>query len=594
MKSLSLAKKGFLLVSFPLLCQVIFVCTLILPLQDLQKIIAEEARSSEIIAEVISLVNYTINVTNFAVMETPIRKPGETISSRTGVMLFRKQLDKLQLNIGNDEIRKANIQRLSKSGHQTLNLLQAMFSDVRYPGWNQNRFRAALNYTGSEVLNAADSTLDHEVSKKAELRANSESNWKILNTAVAIMSILSVAVAALLAGLYVRDILIPLRHLNANCIKISKQEELLPSLDNNDEFSKIDEQLHRIISATKLQQAKEKSMVENTNDFIFSVGKNGNVLRSNGMSETFLKVAPREIVGKNILDFIFTEDRALAEKSLSQTLESEEGKTFELRIVCKDEAVETRWSCLYNRQAEELFAVVHDIEEEKKIERLKQDFVDMVSHDLRSPLTSMLFSLDMVAEKSFSGLSPEGMNELNNAQRNLTKLLGFVNDLLDFQKLQHGRMQLDCEIMDIGGMVSETVEMLRPMLDAKGLSVNVTGEEAEFSADSKKLGQVLMNLVSNAIRHSPRDGQISIDWNCSENQLTVSVTDEGPGVPLQFQEKIFEAFEQAPESTKKGEGTGLGLAICKLICQAHNGSIWVDSTDGRGSKFSFKIPSQPV
>jgi PAS domain S-box-containing protein len=594
MKSLSLEKKGFLLVAFPLICQIIFVIALIFPLHDLQKIISEESQSAEILAEVISLVNYSMNVVNFAVMETPIRSPSETISSKTGVMLFRKQLAKLQLAIGNDEIRKSNIERLAKSGNETLNLLQAMMSDVRYPGWTQNRFKTAIEYTANDVLNAADSTLEHEVSKKAELRANSESNWKILNTTVTVMLVLSVALAVLLAGLYVRDILIPLRHLGANCIKISKQEELLPTLKNNDEFSKIDEQLHQIISATRLQQAKEKSMVENTNDFICSVDKTGIVLRANGMSEILLQVAPLEIVGKNILDFVYLEDRTLAEKYLAQTAESDEGKTFEFRIARGDQAVDTRWSCLYNRQAEELFAVVHDIEEEKKIERLKQDFVDMVSHDLRSPLTSMLFSLDMIAEQSFSGLSEDGLNELNNAQRNLTKLLGFVNDLLDFQKLQHGKMQLNCELMDVNAWVNETVEMLKPMLDAKNLSVKVSGIDTNFSADPQKLGQVLMNLLSNAIRHTPNGGQIAIGWDCSGEILTLYVTDQGPGVPLEFQEKIFEAFEQTPESTKKAEGTGLGLAICKLICQAHGGSIWVESFNGKGSKFSIKIPSQPV
>lgn len=251
----------------------------------------------------------------------------------------------------------------------------------------------------------------------------------------------------------------------------------------------------------------------------------------------------------------------------------------------------TRWSCLYSSESKELFAVVHNIEQEKIVERLRQDFVDMVSHDLRSPLSSMHVSLDLVGQKAYGEISKEAEQEVFGAQRNLIRLLDFVNDLLDFQKLKHGTLQLECDNAHVDSLVQSALDLVKPALQAKEIKIETSGEDILLFADPKKMVQLLTNLLANAIHYTPKNGKISVAWARSLDHTEISVSDTGPGIAEEFRKRIFEAFEQTPEAVSKGEGTGLGLAICKLICDAHNASIFVQSEVGKGSKFIVRIPS---
>jgi signal transduction histidine kinase len=281
----------------------------------------------------------------------------------------------------------------------------------------------------------------------------------------------------------------------------------------------------------------------------------------------------------------------LAEKGFKDALAEGESRSLEFRVKQADGLVHTRWSWLYSSESKELFAVVHNIEQEKVVENLRQDFVDMVSHDLRSPLSSMHVALDLVGQKAYGEISKEAEQEVAGARKNLIRLLDFVNDLLDFQKLKHGTLQLECDNAHVDGLVQSAVDFVKPALQAKEIEIETEGEDILLFADPKKMVQLLTNLLANAIQYTPKNGNISIAWTRHSDFTEISVSDTGPGIAEKFRKRIFEAFEQTPESVSQGEGTGLGLAICKLICDAHNGSIFVESELGKGSKFIVRIPS---
>jgi signal transduction histidine kinase len=143
-------------------------------------------------------------------------------------------------------------------------------------------------------------------------------------------------------------------------------------------------------------------------------------------------------------------------------------------------------------------------------------------------------------------------------------------------------------------MVTSAVDFVKPALQAKSIDILVIGDEITMWCDPKKIIQLLTNLLANAIQYTPRDGQITVNWAPVDGSIELSVTDSGPGIAEEYRKKIFEAFEQTPEAVQKGEGTGLGLAICKLISDAHRGSIAVESEKGKGSKFIVKIPTTQV
>lgn len=600
MKKLSMEQRGALLVIFPLACQIIFVAILSGQLWSIHSNIVKQSRSCELITRTISLIGYSINL-GYITQQPQYLEPSKhwrlasvTRDQRMFAVL-KEKMHQISSRNEPDELQRSRISTLVRAGEDTIRSLTEL-RDNQAKGWDywkqvHDRYELTLIFACNRMLKAADNVVKYEEGKRQGSEEATNAQFQNLNMLLTGAVLLTIVAAFAMAAFYIRDILIPLKHLSANCLRLSRQEQLLPVLGDNNEFSAIDSILHGIRDATIEEQEREKSMVENTNDLICSLSKQGKFLRANASTIQFFGEEPQSIVGKSFLDFVESADRSEAQKNFDDALHGEESKSFEFRIKGKEEPVHTRWSCLYSKDTEELFAVVHNIEQEKIVEKLKQDFVDMVSHDLRSPLSSMQVALDMIAQGAYGDVGDDVQKEVEGALRNLDRLLDFVNDLLDFQKLKQGALQLDYDNASVESLVNSAVDFVRPALQAKNIDISLEGDEITMWCDPKKLIQLLTNLLANAIQYTPRDGQISVNWAPAEGSIELSVTDSGPGIAEEYRKKVFEAFEQTPEAARRGEGTGLGLAICKLICDAHNGSISVESETGKGSKFIVKIPA---
>lgn len=600
MKKLSMEQRGALLVMFPLACQIIFVVILTSQLWSIHSNIMQQSRSCELITRTISLIGYAINlgyITNQPQYLEPSKhwRLASVTSDQRMFAVLKEKMQQISSRSEPDELQRNRISTLVRAGDDTISCLTEL-RDNQAKGWHywkhvHDRYELALIFACNRMLKAADNVVKYEEGKRQGSEEATNAQIQGLNALLTGAVLVTIVAAFVMAAFYIRDILFPIKHLSANCLRLSRREELLPVLADGNEFSAIDSILHGIREATIEEQKREKSMVEKTNDLICSLSPQGKFLRANSSTLQFFGEEAQSIVGKSFLDFVEMEDRNEALKNFEDALGGEESKSFEFRIKCNGEPVYTRWSCLYSKDTEELFAVVHNIEQEKIVEKLKQDFVDMVSHDLRSPLSSMQIALDMIAQGAYGDLAEDVNKEVEGALRNLDRLLDFVNDLLDFQKLKQGALQLDYDNANLESMVNSAVDLVKPALQAKGIDISVRGDEITMWCDPKKLVQLLTNLLANAIQYTPRDGQISVNWSAEEGYIELSVTDSGPGIAKEYRKKIFEAFEQTPEAAQKGEGTGLGLAICKLISDAHRGSISVESENGKGSKFIVKIPN---
>jgi PAS domain S-box-containing protein len=602
MKKLSIEERGFLLVLFPLACQIVFVVFLTAQLWSIQSNIVKQSRSCELITKTISLISSSINLGYISHQPQYFFPSAHSrLATVTGdkrmFAVINDKLDQISSREEQDEVQRNKISYLVKAGQETLQRLNEL-RDNQQRGWKywkhvHEGYEIALIYACNRLLDAADSVVQYEEAKRQGSEEATNTQFQTLNMFFAGAIGLTIVAAFVMAAFYIRDILIPLKHLGANCLRISRQEELSPVLPDGSEFSNIDAILHGIRAATIEEQEREKSMVENTNDLICSLSRDGKFLRANASTMQFFKEAPQTIVGKSFLDFVEPEERNAAEASFKSAISDEESTSFELLVKGQsaEDPVHTRWSCLFSRETEELFAVVHNIEQEKILEKLKQDFVDMVSHDLRSPLSSMQVSLDMIGQEVYGPLSEDALKEVRGASKNLDRLLDFVNDLLDFQKLKHGALQLEHDNASIESMVQSAIDLVKPALQAKNMEIESTGDEIILWCDPKKLVQLLTNLLANAINYTPKAGHIAVAWKQDKESVEISVTDDGPGIADEHKKRIFEAFEQTPEAVSKGEGTGLGLAICKLICDAHKGTITVESIVGQGSKFIVVIPT---
>jgi len=230
----------------------------------------------------------------------------------------------------------------------------------------------------------------------------------------------------------------------------------------------------------------------------------------------------------------------------------------------------------------------------KELDRLKSDFVSNVSHELRTPLTAIKGAVDLLLREVPGRLNESQTHYLTRVRSNTQHLAGLINDLLDLAKIEEGKVELKGARVSVGGLVHEVMETVKPLAAEKPVLLEVKLPEPSVLvwADRDKVTQVLMNLIGNAIKFTPPQGRVMVSaWRDGTEWAQVSVNDSGPGISTEECQKIFQKFYQVSEyGEPKPKGTGLGLAISKALVELHGGKIWVESEEGRGSKFSFTLP----
>lgn len=233
---------------------------------------------------------------------------------------------------------------------------------------------------------------------------------------------------------------------------------------------------------------------------------------------------------------------------------------------------------------DQLYVVTYtDISEIKRSEQLKNDFVSTVSHELRTPLTAIRGSLGLLAGPLAKGLPANAVSLLEIADRNAARLMGLVNDLLDIDKIEAGRMQLELASVNLNTLAMDAAEATRSFAVQRGISIAVGCPAAPVivRADGSRLHQVIANLVSNAAKFSPDNGIVTITVEHVGGSARVSVCDQGGGIPEEFNTRIFGKFAQAASGdTKPLGGSGLGLSISKAIIEQHGGEIGFQSRPG--------------
>lgn len=241
----------------------------------------------------------------------------------------------------------------------------------------------------------------------------------------------------------------------------------------------------------------------------------------------------------------------------------------------------------------QIWSIIQDISERKRIEQLKNEFVSTVSHELRTPLTSISAALRMVLG-GMLGAVPEKIQEiLTVAAKNSHRLTLLINDLLDMEKLLAGKMTFDLQSHAVQPLVRQAVLENQSFADQYAVTycLHEQSDELWILIDNQRLQQVLSNFLSNAAKFSPKGAQVDIVISLENNQVKISVQDHGSGIPLEFQQRIFQKFSQADASNARQRGgTGLGLSISKELVERMNGQIGFTSLPGQGACFFASFP----
>jgi signal transduction histidine kinase len=234
------------------------------------------------------------------------------------------------------------------------------------------------------------------------------------------------------------------------------------------------------------------------------------------------------------------------------------------------------------------------VERLKEVERLKNGFLSTVSHELRTPLTSITGSLGLLSSGVLGALSDEVVEVVAIAERNAVRLMALINDILDLDRLETGTIGGHFAPVPVESILRRAMESVRGFGQPHGVTVEAPEVSSMIWADADRIVQVVVNLLSNAVKFSPPGGVVTIGVAAEESWVEFRVTDRGRGVPVSAHRAIFERFRQVETSDAREKGgTGLGLAICKSIIEQHGGTIGVESEEGRGSTFWFRVARSP-
>lgn len=236
---------------------------------------------------------------------------------------------------------------------------------------------------------------------------------------------------------------------------------------------------------------------------------------------------------------------------------------------------------------------LHDITEQKLQERQRVEFISMVSHELRNPLNTLNGFLKVVLQGKVGALNELQQEFLGLADEQADALKGRITELLEFNRLEAGRLRLQLHWSSLADLLLTTSSRFQVAAEQFGLTISaeVPGQIPELLIDDERIGQVVTNLVENAMKATPTGGSITVSAEVLDHEVQVHVADTGVGIAREQQEKIFSRFYRVEhKSSKHGVHLGLGLSICQQIVEGHNGRIWVESEEGQGSRFSFSLP----
>ena len=217
-----------------------------------------------------------------------------------------------------------------------------------------------------------------------------------------------------------------------------------------------------------------------------------------------------------------------------------------------------------------------------------------MSHELRTPLNAVIGFSEVLSQRMFGEINDKQAEYLADILESGQHLLSLINDILDLSKIEAGRMELEPTEFNLPTTIENALTLVRERAQRHGIALGGTVDErlGMICADERKVKQVLLNLLSNALKFTPEGGQINVRAEVRDGAAEISVTDTGVGIAPEDQEAVFEEFRQVGIASKKVEGTGLGLAISRKFIELHGGRIWVTSQIGGGSTFTFTLPLQ--
>ncbi|MGM0596688.1 MAG: ATP-binding protein [Myxococcota bacterium] len=474
-------------------------------------------------------------------------------------------------------------------------LVSSVYSVFFFPSFNKIRKRCIELRRLNEITMFNASVKTSEVANRA-----------IWSTSV--LAILSFILAIIFSFILSEKIVRPLRNFMEAAqkisggnyeveVKVNTKDELGQLASNFNEMSKKLSTYHQInIEQLIYEKNKGAAILSNIED--------GLVVFDDNLKATNINPAGHKILGLSYTDTeslhcqdIFSYSKVC--KQLKETIDKgkhpdvpAEKRIISLSVDNKVRQYMFSISVIHgsNKNFDGIVLLLRDVTRMKEIENMKNEFVIVASHELRTPLTSMGMCIDLLMESILDMIPEKDKKLLKAAHEETHRMKALINDLLDLSKIEAGQIEMQFNKVKVDTLTKHVKKVFKHQFETKSIkiSTDIPEDLPEVKVDANKITWVLTNLISNAMRYVGEDGHITLKALKIGSSVHMSVQDNGPGIPQEYQSKIFQKFVQVEGQETKG--TGLGLAICKEIVRAHGGAIWVESTEGEGSTFTFTLP----
>lgn len=365
-------------------------------------------------------------------------------------------------------------------------------------------------------------------------------------------------------------------------------ESLGPRFEHSAELNTTLESTVKNLCDLLLQTSeREHAIADYALDFFCAIDSQGKILAASPSSTEYFGLTPGELQGMDFRDFVYGADQERTSRTLSALAKASGAIPFESRIKHGNGTiVDVAWHAEWSKQEAACFCIGKNVSNQRRLERTRQEFISMVGHDLKTPITAIDCTLELLADGDLNGQE----TLVANARGSIADLLKLINQLLELERMEDGKFPIEKEKTGLLSILNRSVGAVASYAQREGLEITVMPTDLSVNVDAEKVQQVIINLVGNAIKFSPSNSCIAITVEVKDgSEALVSITDSGPGIARAHQESIFERFQQISPD-ERHQGSGLGLSISRAIVQAHGGAIGVDSVEGKGSTFWFTLP----